>query len=124
MRSDFRYHNLNPYRIEEQDCVCRAISKGLNLDYEVVDKLLGLSAEVNECDKLCVCCYHFLLEDIFRLPVRFCLNGETVRDVAQKYRSNKVIIRIEGHLTVSDNGVIYDLWDCTHKPVDCYWIVP
>lgn len=124
MRRDFKYHNENPYRIEEEDCVCRAISKGLDLDYEVVNKLLEMSAEHNECDKLCVCCYHFLLEDVFRLPVKHSDFWETVREVAEKYPYNKVIIRIEGHLTMSENGVVYDLWDCTHKPVDCYWIVP
>ena len=86
MRRDFKYHNENPYRIEEEDCVCRAISKGLDLDYEVVNKLLEMSAEHNECDKLCVCCYHFLLEDVFRLPVKDSDFWETLRDVAEKDR--------------------------------------
>lgn len=122
MSRNFKYHNENPYKIEEADCVCRALSKGLDLDYEVANSLLEMSAELNDCDKLCVCCYHFLLEDIFHLPVRYSDFCETVREVAEKYP--KVIIRIEGHLTMSENGVVYDLWDCTHKPVDCYWIVP
>lgn len=124
MTRDFKYHNENPYRIEEADCVCRAISKGLDLDYEVVCKLLEMSADYNDCDALCVCCYHFLLEDVFRLSVKYSDFDETVREVAQKYPYNKVIIRIDGHLTMSENGVVYDLWDCTHKLVDCYWIVP
>lgn len=124
MSREFIYHNENPYRIEEQDCVCRAISKALDLDYEVTNKLLKMSAEVNGCDMLCHCCYKFLLEDIFKLPVRYANNNEKVIDVARMYPHNKLLIRIDGHLTTSERGVIYDLWDCRNKLVDCYWIVP
>ena len=124
MRRDFVYHNENPYRMEENDCVCRAISKATDMDYFIIQQLLEMSAEVNNCDTLCVCCYNLLLEDIFKLPVRYCKNNETVIDIAKIYPYNKLLIRIEGHLTTSDCGVIYDLWDCRNRLVDCYWIVP
>jgi hypothetical protein len=124
MSKDFIYHNENPYRVEEQDCVCRAISKALDLEYYTVQNLLKMSAQNNQCDTLCVCCYHHLLEDVFGLSMRSCEKFERVGDIAKKYPNNKVIIRIEGHLTMSDNGIIYDLWDCTQRLVDCYWIVP
>lgn len=123
MRNDFVYYNANPYRIEEEDCVVRAIKAGLGLPYNTVEKLLTLSAEHNQCDKLCVCCYHFLLEDVFDLNVRFCKDYETVADIAKMYPNNKCIIRIDGHLSCSINGVVYDLWDCSQRLVDCYWIV-
>lgn len=124
MNRDFVYHNENPYKIEEQDCVCRAISKALDLDYGITEKLLKMSAEVNNCDTLCVCCYNLLLEDVFKLPVRYAKNNETVIDVAKMFPYNKVLIRIEGHLTVSDKGVVFDLWDCRNRLVDKYWIIP
>lgn len=124
MSRDFRYYNQNPYRVEESDCVCRAISKALNLEYSTAGELLQLSAEHNKCDTLCVDCYHHLLEEVFKLPVRYPDQFERVKDIASQFPNNKVIIRIEGHLTMSDNGIIYDLWDCTHRLVDCYWIVP
>ena len=123
MNRDFVYHNENPYKIEEQDCVCRAISKALDLDYDITEKLLKMSAEVNNCDALCVCCYNLLLEDVFKLPVRYAYNNETVIDVAKMFPHNKVLIRIEGHLTMSENGIVYDLWDCRNRLVDKYWIV-
>lgn len=124
MEKDFVYHNENPYRVEEQDCVCRAISKALDLEYQTVEQLLKMSAEHNKCDTLCVCCYHHLLEDVFGLPMRSPENWERVGDIAQMYPNNNVLIRIHGHLTVSCNSVIYDLWDCRQRLVDCYWIVP
>lgn len=124
MSKDFKYHNENPYRIEESDCVCRAISTALELEYNTVKSLLEMSSKVNNCDTLCVCCYHHLLEDVFHLPVRYCNSWERVKDIARSHQNNKVLIRIEGHLTVSDCGMIRDLWDCTERLVDCYWIVP
>lgn len=121
--NDFSYYNINPNKSEEQDCVCRAISLATKLDYNAVDKLLGLVAHCYDCDKLCLCCYHHLLEDIFNFPVRYCENVETVGEVAKKYPNNILLIRIQGHLSSSLYGVVYDIWDCTHKLVDCYWIV-
>lgn len=123
MSRSFVYHNMNPYRVEESDCVCRSISKAMDLEYSVVESLLKMSAEYNKCDILCVDCYKYLLEDVFKLPVRYADPHERVSDIAEKFQNNKVIIRIEGHLTTSIFGVIHDLWDCTKRLVDRYWIV-
>ena len=42
-----------------------------------------LTAEKEACDKLCVCCYHHLLEDVLLYPVFYCDGSETVRDIAE-----------------------------------------
>lgn len=124
MSKDFVYHNVNPYRIEESDCVCRALKKALNLEYDTVQEMLKMSAAYNHCDTLCVDCYRHLIENVFKLPVRYPEKFEKVIDIAKAYENNKVLIRIEGHLTVSEYGKIFDLWDCTQRLVSCYWIVP
>lgn len=51
------------------------------------------------------------------------MNGETVEDIAEKYPNDRVIIRIDSHLTCSIKGIIPDIWDCSDKLVDCFWIV-
>jgi hypothetical protein len=106
-----------------EDCVCRAISTATGLNYEAVNRLLGLTASWYQCDKLCVCCYHNLLERVLGYSRQTCINGETVEQIAKNHPQDKVIIRIEGHLTSSIKGTVVDIWDCTDKPVDCYWIV-
>lgn len=121
--ADFSYYNINPEKREEEDCVCRAISLALHLDYYTVDKLLTLVSEHRQCDKLCLNCYHHLLEYVFNLPVRYCENGETVEAIAKTYPTNILIIRIQGHLTCAMYGVVFDIWDCTSELADCYWIV-
>ena len=124
MRTDsYRYYNRNPDGRHLEDCVCRAISTATGLNYKAVDKLLAMTASCFVCDKLCVCCYHNLLEDILGYKRYTCYNNETVEDIATRYPNDKVIIRIDAHLTSSIKGTIYDIWDCSQKEVDCYWIV-
>ena len=118
----YMYYNRNPWQENEEDCVCRAISTALDIKYTAINNLLELTSEVNHCDKLCVCCYHRLLEEIFGLAPQYC-DGETVGDVAARYPGHKLIIRVEGHLTCSMYGVIVDTWDCTGEIVDCFWVV-
>jgi hypothetical protein len=121
--SNFEYYNRNPKYAILKDCVCRAISTATNLKYVAVDNLLELTAADYDCDKLCVCCYNHLLGDILCYRRIDCDYNRTVSDVARNYPNNKVIIRVEGHLTTSIFGTILDIWDCSDEYVDCYWIV-
>lgn len=122
MSKGYKYFNRNPWQDNEGDCVCRAISAALDIKYVAVNNLLDLVSEHNECDKLCLCCYHKLLEDVFGLTPEYCY-GETVGKVAADHPGHKLLIRIEGHLTCAMYGTIIDTWDCTGETVDCFWIV-
>ena len=121
--TNFKYYNVNPLHRTEEDCVTRAISLATGIKYQTILKLLSLIAYRYDCDKLCLCYYRHLLEDVFGYKPHYCDNGETVMDIAEKYKNNKVIIRIDGHLSSSLYGVVNDIWDCTQEEVDVYWIV-
>ena len=123
MPKRYKYYNHNPDNLRLKDCVCRAISTATGLCYEAVDNLLELTAKVYRCDKLCVCCYSNLLEDVLCYTRQDCNFRKTVEDVAEEYPRNKVIIRVDAHLTTSVYGSILDIWDCSDEPVDCFWIV-
>ena len=116
------HYNANPWGLDEEDCVTRAISAALGIKYVSISNLLELIAEHFECDKLCMCCYHKLLDDIFGLEAEHC-HGELVGKIAERHPGNKLLIRIDGHLTCSMYGVVIDTWDCTDEIADCYWIV-
>lgn len=122
-KSRYKYYNRNPWQEETEDCVCRAISTATGLNYEAINNLLELTAYNFGCDKLCVCCYNNLLEKVLCYQKISCTNGETVEDIAREFPQDKMIIRIEGHLTSSIKGTILDIWDCGLKKVDCFWIV-
>lgn len=119
----YRFFNRRPDGQMLKDCVCRAISTSTLINYEAVEKLLNLTAEMYGCEALCVCCYHNLLEDLLSYPCYYCRRGETVEDIAMAFSHDRVIIRVEGHLTCSINGYIPDIWDCSQEIVDCFWIV-
>lgn len=118
----FKYTNLNPLSLREEDCVTRAISLASGYSYaEIQDKLYYIS-ELLECEKLCVCCYQHLLDDVFgyeRIP---CKNL-TVGEVASMYNDCILLIRIEGHLTCVVYGVVRDLWDCSDSYADIVWLI-
>ena len=119
---DYKFYNANPLGDIEQDCVCRAISKATEIDYYNIEKKLNAIGELFECEELCVCCYHHLLEKVFGLKQKFA-NGKTVREISKEFHDSRVIIRIKGHLTCSLYGVVYDIWDCTEEIADVFWIV-
>lgn len=51
-------------------------------------------------------------------------NGLTVGQVADKYPNDRVIMRINGHLTCAvKNSIVKDIWDCREEICDIYWIV-
>lgn len=119
----YKYYNRNPSRVHTTDCVCRAISTATGLCYEAVNNLLELTASEYKCDKLCICCYHNLLDDVLCYHRKYCDFKETVEEVALKYPKNTLIIRVQEHLTSSINGTVLDIWDCSDELVDCFWIV-
>lgn len=83
-----------------------------------------MSARDNGCECLTLECYSHLLTDVFGLPIRYCKNLEKVGEISKMFPNNKVLIRMEGHLSVSVNSIIYDLFDCRNHFATCYWIVP
>lgn len=119
----YEFYNRNPDGAFEEDCVCRAISMATGLKYRAVNNLLTLSADYNDCDRLCVCCYRHLLDDVLELNGYDCDFKRTVYEVAKRHKDQKLIIRVEGHLTCSMYGTIVDIWDCSDELVDRFWIV-
>lgn len=118
----FKYWNVNPYGIKENDCVTRAISFALNEDYHYIGFLLYQNAEKYGCDRLTKVCYRQVLEDKFGLkPQRG--HGRTVEEIADIYPYDKVIMRVSGHMTMSDSGIVFDIFPPLDMVVDEYWVV-
>lgn len=116
----YKYLNINPKLKEENDCVCRAISLATGKDYYFIEYLLYNNATENDCDMLTKKCYKNVLEYLdFK---EYKATGQKVIDIANEYPYDIVIIRIDGHLTASIYGTIYDIWDCQYKHADMFWI--
>lgn len=121
--SRYEFLNVNPLGKREQDCVCRAIKTALNEDYYTILNKLELVGELFECEALCVCCYKFLLDNVYDLKRIEEVEGMTVGEFAEEFPKGTYIVRVDGHLTTVIDGKCYDIWDCTEEIVHLVWIV-
>lgn len=115
------YYNRNPNNQTLPDCVTRAISTALNLDYYQVAQMLLENGKFYACDELCVACYEKMLDDL-DLP-HYLGNGNTAQEVADDFQDNIVLLRMDGHLSCSLFGKIYDIFDCSQEVITDFWIV-
>ena len=116
------YYNQNPHNLTLPDCVAKAISRALEIDYFDVVMMLYQNGRFNECDDLCVACYSKLLTHDFKLPC-FYGNGRTVAEISEDFYDKILLLRIDQHLTTSRYGTIEDIWDPSYEIVDRFWVV-
>ena len=120
--NNFHYLNVNPKNKKEPDCVTRAICLALQIPYSMVSRMLTDNGDIYTCDDLRVMCYSKLLSNEFGL--KSCNGrGRTVGEIADIYKCNKLLLRIDGHLTCAIDGIVYDIWDCTNEICDIYWVI-
>lgn len=119
----YQFLNVNPLGKKELDCVCRAISGALNENYYKVKNKLELVGALQECEKLCVCCYKFLLDYVYNLKRFEEYQGMTICEFMELNPYGTYIIRVDGHLTHCKDGICYDIFDCTNEIIDLVWLV-
>ena len=119
----YQFLNVNPLGEIEEDCVCRAISLALNEDYYKIQEKLYLVAKLFECQYLCICCYKYLLDNVYDLKRIEEVKGMTVEEFANYFPIGIFIVRVEGHLTCVIDNNIMDIWNCKDEVVDLVWEV-
>lgn len=120
--------NLNPTGKATSDCVIRAIMKATDKTWEQVYKELcriGLDEYAMPNDKRI---YNYYLETngFKKKPMPKRTSGDsykryTVEEFAMLWRNGTYIVKVANHLTVVKQGIIYDIWNCSHKYVGNYW---
>ena len=118
----YKYLNVNPDLAIKNDCVTRAITLATNTPYNEIKALLTLSAKTLNCCRICRPCYTEFLKNYFGLNVIEDYY-HTVGELADLYPNNILLLRTDGHLTCSIDGVVYDIFDCRNEIVTHYWIV-
>lgn len=119
----YDFLNLNPLNELENDCVTRAIALVLSEDYNLIKRKLELVAELFECEKLCVCCYKFLLDEVYGLERIEEYAGVTIEEFSYYHPNGIYLIRTDNHLTTLIDNVVYDIWDCREEEVRIVWVV-
>ena len=117
----YKYLNVEPRGEKLQDCVIRAMNLALDIPYYEIVVMLYENGDFHKCDELCVCCYEKLLEEHLNLT-HYYGDGRPVYQVAEDFADNILLIRIDGHLTCSLYGVIYDIWNCENEKCTDFWV--
>lgn len=117
----YQYLNVEPNHERLQDCVIRAITLATAIPYDDVVEMLYKNGNEHQCEEICLTCYEKLLDEL--KYIKRDGHGFRVGDIAFLYPHKVLLIRMEGHLTCSIDGCIYDIWNCTKEVADCYWIV-
>lgn len=118
--SKYKFLNLNPRGKREEDCVCRAITFASGFPYEKVYQKLWLTADLYECDRLCKYCYSNFISNVLKYKEVNC-DRLTIGQFADKHPYGTYLIRVPNHLTVIQDGVLYDIWDCRSEICDTVW---
>lgn len=121
--SRYQFLNLNPLGEREKDCVCRAISLALDEDYGIIQRKIQLVGELFECEFLCVCCYKFLLDEVYGLERIEEIEGMSIGEFLDLNPKGTYIIRVPGHLNCCIDGICYDIWDCRDEQISYVWKV-
>lgn len=116
----YRFYNANTLGNQVEDCVIRAISLAEDRTWdETYNKLSDIAQEQARMmdDRLFVRSY--LDSRYKRLPKV----NMTVGEASGLYKDNILLITMNGHITCSLYGVIYDSFDCRERIVEDIWII-
>lgn len=116
----YKHYNANPTNRYEDDCVIRAISCATNKGWDYVYDYLSDIAQYEGTlfDKRDFV-RHYLDTTYKRL---YDIYG-TVGEVSAMFPNNTLLITMNGHITCSKNGIIYDTFDCRDRKVESVWLV-
>ena len=118
--TNFVYWNENPDGEHTGDCVIRAITYATGYPYQKVEEKLYYCGKLLECDPFCVECYSFLLTKYFEFEPILGVN-EPLWAFADKHTSGLYLVRSRGHISVLNEGDVYDIWDCRDMILTNAW---
>lgn len=114
----YKFHNNNALGLFENDCTVRAISTATGNSWDDTYKHLSNTARLQGTmmdDKDFIRDYldaHY--DRLYGIP-------KTVGEVAGAYPNNILLITMNGHITCSMYGIIYDSFDCRERIAEYCW---
>ena len=121
----FTRANYNPKENKVGDCVVRAIMRAENKTWlEVYDELCAVGRTLCAMPNDQVT-YQKYLETLGwqkqKMPRFPNYSRYTVEEFADEFDNNTFIVSIANHLTIIDDGELFDSWNCGYKSVGNIW---
>lgn len=116
----YKFYNNNKLGLFENDCTIRAISTATGNTWDDTYKHLSNIARMNGTmmdDK------DFIIDYLDKRYERIRDIPRYVGQVAYEYPDNILLITMNGHITCSKYGVIYDSFDPRDRVAEYCWIV-
>lgn len=116
----YRFYNANKHGLHVNDCVIRAIgfAEGKSWD-DTYEELSDIAQRKG-----------IILDDVdFVEPLldsrykRVCYEDTLVGEFVKNHPDGIFLITMNGHITCSRNGIIYDTFDCSERLMKCAWEV-
>lgn len=121
-----KYKNMNPKGIETGDCVVRALSYATGYSWDkVYIALCNIGYKEKAMPNSKVVYEKFLESTGFvrqKLSIKKGDTRPTVYEFTKAHKKGLYILSVANHLTVCDDGVYYDTWDCGNCCIYTYWI--
>jgi len=116
----YKFYNANKLGNYVNDCTIRAISlaEGNSWDY-TYDKM----SDIAQAHGTMMDDRNFIRNYLDSNYKRIQYLPYRVGEVAGEYPDKVLLITMDGHITCSINGVIYDSFDCRNRIVEDAWIV-
>lgn len=116
----YKYLNNNALGKFENDCVVRSISCATGKSWDRVYEHLS---DIAQSQGTMMDDRDFVIDYLDRRYETVPVNDMTVGDVSDEYRDCIVLITMQGHITCSKYGIIYDSFDPRKRKAEYCWIV-
>ena len=116
----YKFYNANAANRYEDDCVIRAISCATDKSWDYVYDYLS---DIAQYEGTLMDKREFVRNYLDRTYQRLRDISGKVGYVSALFPNSTVLITMNGHITCSKNGVIYDTFDCRDRKVEDVWLV-
>ena len=114
----YKYYNANALGLFENDCTVRSISTATNNSWD--DTYVHLCNIARQQGTM-MDDVDFIRNYLDERYERINDIPETVGEVAGAYPDNVLLITMNGHITCSKYGIIYDSFDCRDRIAEFCW---
>lgn len=116
----YRFYNANVLGKYENDCTVRAISFATGKSWDETYERLS---DIAQYEGTMMDDRNFIRKYLNNKYKRLLIKADTVGEIAAEYPDNILLITMNGHITCSKFGVIYDSFDPRDRLVEDAWLV-
>lgn len=116
----YKFYNANARGLFANDCTVRSISMATGKSWDDVYEHLS---DIAQFEGTIMDDRNFINRYLSTKYEEVPYLSETVGEVAEDYPDNILLITMNGHITCSKYGVIYDSFDPRDRIVENAWIV-